>query len=136
MMQDKTITALIAVITVLALAASGVALFNSYDSDSGSVDKYTLYFGLGESPANTDEIEQYIQNKIISEYITGYTNFRAEGGSHVDGSVLKDDVTLVFCIIDFDKNLGNFDSLIKDVKDKYGIAKVLVEKQKINANLI
>ena len=136
-MNDRTLSVLAIALSIVAIIASVSAIVISQDAGDDMEDswKYTTYFGLEDiSPDRADEIEKEIEDLVTQTYGLGFTNFRASGGAVVDGSVVTDDVTLVFVFIWAEEE--TIHELVEDVREKYGISTVLIEKHKVSAELI
>ena len=97
-------------------------------------DEFVMVYRQAQARKKIVEIEKEIENLVTQTYGLGFTNFRASGGAVVDGSVVTDDVTLVFVFIWAEEE--TIHELVEDVREKYGISTVLIEKHKVSAELI
>lgn len=130
-MKPEVLCSIAAVVSVIALILSAVALYESLDNNNDKDDdqskEYTLFFGMdpGTSEADKEKLKSYAVS-IATKGGYGYTCYWAEGGYKADdGTVVKGQQTLVFIMAhtsyDFVKDLAN------KIKSDFGLDTVMVE---------
>lgn len=128
-MRPESLCKFVAVISILALALSAIALFESKKSDD-TQSEYTLFFGMDADA--TDEEKEKLKSSAIDIAIkegSGYTCYWTEGGYRADdGTVVKGQQTLVFILANTNHDFVK--SLVNDIKKEYDLDTVMVETTK------
>ena len=130
-MRPESLCKIVAVISILALVISAVAIFESLKKDNDSTQcEYTLFFGMGAgvTDAEKEKLKAVAIDITVNEG-SGYTCYWAEGGYRADdGTVVKGQQTLVFVLAN--TNIDFVKSLVKDIKSEFGLDTVMVETTK------
>ncbi len=130
-MKPEVLCSIAAVVSVIALILSAVALYESLDNNNDKDDdqskEYTLFFGMdpGTSEADKEKLKSYAVS-IATKGGYGYTCYWAEGGyTAADGKVVQGQQTLVFIMA---HTTGDFvEDLAEKVKKEFGLDTVMIE---------
>lgn len=132
-MKPEVLCSIAAVVSVIALILSAVALYeslNNNDKDDNQSEEYTLFFGMdpGTSETDKEKLKSYAVS-IATKGGFGYTCYWAEGGyTATDGTVVQGQQTLVFIMAHTTEDF--VEDLAKKVKKEFGLDTVMIETAK------
>ena len=128
-MESGSLCKIVAVVSVLALVISAVAIFESLKKDS-TQSEYTLFFGMDAdvTDAEKEDLKATAIDIVVNEGY-GYTCYWTEGGYRAnDGTVVKGQQTLVLILAN--SNMDFVKTLVDDIKTEFGLDTVMVETTK------